>query len=163
MGTWRYEMEDLGFNYRLSDFQCALGLSQLRKVPAWVERRRKIAGQYDSALAEYSILMPLAVSSSVWHAYHLYVLQLVPHHPEVDQSGIFQFFREWGIGVNVHYLPVHLHPFYRSRFGTGPGLCPRAERAYERILSIPIFPAMTEEEVLHVIRVMGKAEKSWGR
>ncbi|MEP6995367.1 MAG: UDP-4-amino-4,6-dideoxy-N-acetyl-beta-L-altrosamine transaminase [Acidobacteriota bacterium] len=148
-GSWYYEMVELGFNYRLTDFQCALGMSQLRQLPGWIRRRQEIARCYDAALAAEAGIRPLQTASGVTHAYHLYVVRL-----DGDRSGMFRALRADGIGVNVHYIPVHLHPFYRTRFGTGPGLCPVAERAYEEILSLPMFPQMTDGDLERVITAL---------
>jgi UDP-4-amino-4,6-dideoxy-N-acetyl-beta-L-altrosamine transaminase len=150
-GSWYYEMHDLGFNYRLTDFQCALGLSQLKKLPGWIERRQEIASLYDSAFSSVSSVRPLHVSPDITHAYHLYVVRIDPGNPAADRDAVFTNFRAIGIGVNVHYIPVHLHPYYRDRFGTKPGMCPVAEKAYTEILSLPIFPRMTKQEVIDVI------------
>lgn len=150
-GSWFYEMIDLGYNYRMTDFQAALGRSQLRKLPNWIERRRALAQRYDQLLAGYSFARPLAVMPDVTHAYHLYVVQLAIEELSIDRSQIFAELRKAGIGVNVHYIPVYLHPFYRNRFNYQPGLCPQAEAAYERILSLPIFPAMTDQDVDYVV------------
>jgi perosamine synthetase len=150
-GSWFYEMVDLGFNYRLTDFQCALGESQLRKLTAWVERRRAIALRYDEAFSGNGLFTPLAVRPGVTHAYHLYVVQLRLDRLRAGRREVFAALRAAGLGVNVHYVPVHLHPYYRKRFGTGPGLCPRAEAAYERILTLPLFARMTDEQVRTVI------------
>lgn len=147
-GSWSYEMEELGYNYRITDIQCALGTSQLRKLPRWLARRREIAARYDAAFASSSILAPLNVRPEVSHARHLYVVRFAP---EISRDAAFRAFREMGIGVNVHYMPVHLHPFYQRQFGTGPELCPRAEQAYPRLLSLPLFPRMRDEEVEAVI------------
>lgn len=155
-GSWFYEMEDLGYNYRLTDLQCALGMSQLRKLTAWVSRRREIARRYDSAFCDMTTVHPLGVRGDVFHAYHLYVIQLDLTLMNATRKEVFTALRDLGIGVNVHYIPVHLHPFYRKRFGTGPGLCPVAESAYERILSLPIFPRMTDNDVSAVIAAVGK-------
>ena len=146
-GTWRYEMADLGYNYRLTDIQCALGLSQLRKLPAWIARRQEIARFYDRVLAGDKVFRPLIVSPQVSHAYHLYVVRLASDPGKTGHGALFQRLREEGIGVNVHYLPAHLHPYYRERLGTGPGMCPVAEEAYERLLSLPIFPGMAHRDV----------------
>jgi perosamine synthetase len=144
-GSWFYEMEELGYNYRLSDINCALGVSQLSKLPAWIARRREIAAAYDAAFTPLC-WTPLAVQPDVCHAWHLYVVQV----PE-GRAVAFRALRDAGIGVNVHYVPVHLHPFYRRRFGTGPGLCPQAEQAYERLLSLPMYSGMRDAEVEAVI------------
>ena len=119
-GTWYYEMADLGYNYRLTDFQCALGRSQLRQLPGWVERRREIAGAYDAAFAGMPAVRPLTVRPDVYHAYHLYVIRLDLKRLSVSRDNIFRALRAEGIGVNVHYLPVPLHPFYRETFATSP-------------------------------------------
>jgi len=153
-GTWFYEMTDLGYNYRLTDFQCALGLSQLQKLPAWIERRREIAREYDLAFATLHAIKPLDTSADVTHAYHLYVVKLEGAQPERSRVAVFEALRKEGIGVNVHYIPVHLHPFYLKRFGTRPGMCPAAEEAYERILSLPIYPTMEDRDVRKVIETV---------
>jgi perosamine synthetase len=145
-GSWFYEMVDLGYNYRITDFQCALGMSQLKKLPQWVKRRREIACRYDKAFQNISHVMPLSVQTEALHAYHLYVIRL-----DLDRSAVFSKLREAGIAVNIHYIPVHLHPFYQKRFGTKPGLCPIAEAAYERIVSLPLFPAMSDADADIVI------------
>ena len=155
-GTWYFEMVDLGYNYRITDIQCALGLSQLDKLRGWVERRREIAGRYDGAFAEVPGIRRLKVSAEVRHACHLYVVELELERLNADRGRVFGELREKGIGVNVHYIPVHLHPYYRERFGTGPGLCPVAEAAYERIISLPIFPKMSDDEVAEVIGVVSE-------
>jgi perosamine synthetase len=150
-GTWFYEMLDLGYNYRLTDIQCALGVSQLQKLPGWILRRREIAKRYDVAFAGNPYVKPLVTRSNAFHAYHLYVVQLCLEKLKVTKNEVFTFLRNAGIGVNVHYIPVHLHPFYSQNFGTSIGLCPVAEAANERILSLPIFPGMTDEDVSKVI------------
>ena len=151
-GAWFYEMQELGFNYRLSDIHCALGASQLGKLSGWLARRREIAAAYDRALADSAWFQPLAVRPEATHAWHLYVVRTAP---EIDRNAAFRALRERGIGVNVHYVPVHLHPFYRREFGTGPGLCPRAEAAYQQLLSLPLYPRMTQAQVETVIAALG--------
>lgn len=150
-GSWLYEMVDLGYNYRITDFQCALGLSQLRKLPGWLARRREIAGVYDKYFAKTSGANPLVVLPDNEHAYHLYVVQLQLDQLKADRVTIFAAFREAGIGVNVHYIPVYLHPYYQSKFGTTKGLCPQAESAYESIITLPMWPGMSEADVDSVI------------
>ena len=153
-GSWFYEMVDLGYNYRITDFQCALGMSQLQKLPRWLERRQEIARRYDEAFAEIKGIKPLAVKVDVRHAYHLYVVRINRNETGIGRGEFFQALRSRGIGVNVHYIPVHMHPFYQNRFGTGRGLCLVAESAYEQILSLPMYPAMTDEDIQIVINTV---------
>jgi perosamine synthetase len=150
-GAWFYEMIDLGYNYRLTDFQCALGLSQLLKLPGWIIRRQEIARRYHEAFLNIPGIRLLEKRPEVSHAYHLYVIRLSLGIPGLDRDTVFRILRERGIGVNVHYIPVHLHPYYRKRFGTGPGLCPITEEAYEEIISLPMFPGMNDEDLKTVI------------
>lgn len=160
-GSFFYEMVDLGYNYRMTDFQAALGVSQLKKLSAWVERRQAIARLYDTAFAELPLVRPLEVRPDVSHAYHLYVVRLDTERLSVDRGAIFAALREEGVGAQVHYIPVHLHPFYRQRFGYGPGLCPVAEAAYEQILSIPMFPGMSDGDVETVVGALDTITKQY--
>ncbi len=155
--TWFYGMVDLGFNYRLSDIQCALGISQLKKLKRWIDRRREIAAIYDEAFQHNKVVEPLSVYPHVLHVYHLYVVRLKLQHTSKNRQQIYNALRNAGIGVNVHYIPVYLHPYYRERFGTREGMCPVSERAFEEILSIPIFPDMRDEDVRRVIDEITKA------
>jgi len=150
-GSWFYEMVDLGFNYRLTDLQCALGISQLRKLEGWVARRRQLARRYDAAFQGMPWLAPLAVRPAAGHAYHLYVVRLRLQRLRTDRADVFAALRAEGLGVNVHYIPVHLHPFYQKRFGTSPGQCPVAEAAYASILSLPMFPELNDADVDRVV------------
>lgn len=153
--TWIYEIRELGYNYRITDLQCALGLSQLKKLEMFLQKRRALAGKYDSIFQNNSEMSPLAVKEGVEHAYHLYVVKV----PAAKRKNIFEFMREEGIGVNVHYIPVHFHPYYRKNFNTAEGLCPVAEAAYEQLLSLPLHPAMDEEDVDHVAAKLSEALK----
>ena len=153
-GLWFYGMEELGYNYRLTDIQAALGLSQLHKLNNWVERRREISRRYDQVFAELSYLKPLSVRKDVSHAYHLYVVRLKLEQLKATRGEIFAALRDKGIGVNVHYIPVHLHPFYRNHYSTGVGMCPIAEAAYEQIISLPMFPALSDKEIDYVMEVV---------
>jgi perosamine synthetase len=150
-GSWFYEMVELGYNYRVTDIQCALGLAQLARLDAFLARRRAIAARYDAAFAGVDGFEPLATDPRARHAYHLYVVRLTG---EQDRGALFALLRERGVGVNVHYVPVHMHPYYRQKFGTGPGDCPVAEAAYERILTLPLYPGMSDRDVTTVIEIM---------
>jgi perosamine synthetase len=155
-GSWYYEVANPGRNYRLTDFQCALGISQLQKLPGWVERRQKIARAYDEAFAQMEAVEPIAQRDDSDCAYHLYVIQLELDQLRVDREQVFDALQAEGIGVNVHYIPVHYHPYYRENLGTEKGLCPTAEAAYERIITLPVFPKMTDEDVGDVIEAIDK-------
>lgn len=161
-GSWFYEMVDLGYNYRLTDFQCALGTRQLHHLPAWVARRQEIARHYDDAFASIPEVKPLRVRPDVSHAYHLYVIQLNTERLSADRAVIFRSLRAEGIGVNVHYIPVHWHPYYQ-RLGYKKGDCQVAESAYERIISLPIFPAMTDCDIKDVIKAVNKVISAYQR
>ena len=160
-GSWFYEMMDLGYNYRMTDFQCALGISQLQKLPGLLERRRTIAKQYDEAFTSLPEITPLTVHQNVLHAYHLYVIRIDSNVLGIDRTTLFTNLREKGIGVNVHYIPVHLHPFYRDKFNTGSGLCPVAEETYRQLLSLPMFPAMTDNDVSDVVETFNKVVSTY--
>jgi perosamine synthetase len=146
-GTFAYDMIDLGYNYRLPDVQCALGLSQLRRMPERVAKRQQIAAHYDQVFSRMSHVRPLTTRAGRTNAYHLYVVLLNLDQLRVDRKAAFEHLRRAGIGVNVHYAPVYHHSFYREKFGYGPELCPVAEAVYERILSLPMFPGLTPDDM----------------
>jgi perosamine synthetase len=155
--TWVYEVVALGFNYRITDFQCALGLSQLEKVDGWIRRRRAIASQYDETFETMDAVTPLRTRNNVSHAYHLYVVRIENGADSEKRGKVFAAMRSLGIGVNVHYIPLNQHAFYQQRGWGRDGQCPVAESAYAKILSLPIFPAMSDEDVGFVVRSIKKA------
>lgn len=161
-GSWYYEMQELGYNYRLTDIQCALGLSQLGKIPAWTRRRQEIAQRYDTAFASLPAIRPLVVQTDVSHAYHLYVIRLQREVLKANRETVFRALRAENIGVNVHYIPAHLHPFYREHFGYKRGDYPTAEAAYEDIISLPIFAAMSDADADDVIGAIRKICSFYG-
>jgi perosamine synthetase len=140
---WYYEMQILGFNYRITDFQCALGISQMDKLDAFVERRRKIASAYDRAFRKLDEIITPSVSAECRSSFHLYPIQL----RTLDRNTIFKKLRDRGLGINVHYIPVHMQPFYRNNLGYAIGNFPRAEKYHQSCLSLPIYPKMTDKEV----------------
>ena len=154
-GGFAYDMVALGFNYRLSDVQCALGLSQLRHLEGWVARRQAIAARYDALFAGMAHLRPLTTRPDRTNANHLYVARLRCAASCVDRARAFRDLRAAGIGANVHYCPVYLLSYYRERFGHEPGLCPEAERAYAEILSLPLYVAMTAADIERVVSAVG--------
>src|SRR5271170_7759402 len=155
-GQWRYEMVLLGFNYRLTDIACALGLTQLKKLEANLLRRREIAARYAAAFRDLPGVMPPVVRSGVKPAWHLYPIRLNLERLSADRAQVFRALRAENIGVNVHYIPVHCHPYYRDRFGYRGGEYPVAEDAYERLISLPMFHGMTDDDVDTVIQAVNK-------
>jgi|SRR5450755_4449521 len=162
-GQWHYEMVLLGFNYRLPDIVCALGIEQLRKLEANLVRRREIAAQYSTAFREISGVIPPAVRAEANPAWHLYPIRLDLAKLTADRTQIFRALRAENIGVNVHYIPVHLHPYYRERFGYKGGEFPVAEGAYERLISLPMFHAMSGQDVKDVIAAIIKVVSNYSR
>ena len=162
-GTWYYEMVDIGYNYRITDFQCALGLSQLRKLSEWLSRRQKIAQQYNKAFSGLSGIRPLTLAQEAYHSYHLYVLNCYQNGLSTIREELFAKLREECIGANVHYIPVHLHPYYQKHFCYQKGDYPKAEKAYEQIISIPIFPRMSDIDVRVVIDAITEVAEAYAK
>ena len=143
-GLWYYEMQELGFNYRLTDFQAALGNSQLKRADAGLERRREIAAIYENVFSRKSYIKR-QTGIIDGHAYHLYVVEFE------DRKGLYAYLRKKNIFAQIHYIPVHLMPYYRQ-FGWTEGDLPKAENYYHHCLSLPMFPTLTEEEQEFVIK-----------
>jgi UDP-4-amino-4,6-dideoxy-N-acetyl-beta-L-altrosamine transaminase len=151
-GPWYYQQLELGYNYRITDIQAALGLSQLTRLHAFVTRRRALAARYAELLADLPLTLPSAQqdAESAWHLYPVRV-QLDALHS--DQAQIFSALRAAGIGVNLHYIPVHLQPFYRQ-LGFADGDFPEAERYYRQAMSLPLYPDMTDEQQEQVVQAL---------
>ena len=162
-GQWHYEMVLLGFNYRLPDIGCALGIQQLKKLDANLARRREIAAIYTAAFREVPGVIPPAVRREANPAWHLYPIRLDLAKLTADRAQIFRALRAENIGVNVHYIPVHLHPYYRERFGYRGGEFPGAEDAYSRLISLPMFHAMTDRDVQDVVAAVTKVLSSYSQ
>jgi perosamine synthetase len=160
---WHYEMVQLGFNYRLTDVACALGLSQLKKLEANLARRRQIAARYTAAFRNLPGVVSPSVRSNVNPAWHLYPIRIKTAQLNTDRAHVFRALRAENIGVNVHYIPVHLHPYYRDRFGYKGGEYPVAEAAYEQLISLPIFHGMADRDVEDVIAAVGKVSAGYAR
>lgn len=161
-GPWYYEMQFLGYNYRMTDFQAALGVSQLKKIDSFVSRRKKYVEMYNEAFKEIKqIITPFQHkdSDSSWH---LYIIQLDLDALTVSRKEIFQALQAKNIGVNVHYIPVHLLPYYKQ-MGHKKGDYPLAEDLYERIISLPLFPAMEEKDVQDVIDAVKETISEYSR
>jgi perosamine synthetase len=162
-GQWYYEMVQLGYNYRLPDIGCALGIQQLKKLDANLTHRREIAGIYSAAFRGISGLITPAVCPEANSAWHLYPLRLDLEKLTANRAQIFRALRAENIGVNVHYIPVHLHPYYRDRFGYKGGEFPIAEDAYERLISLPMFHGMSDQDADDVIEAVKKVVGSYSQ
>jgi perosamine synthetase len=154
-GGWFYEMKELGYNYRLPDLNCALGLSQLSKLDMWVVRRREIADRYVKAFARLNAVRVLAVRPDCVPSWHIFPILLQLEELRADRARIFSALRSENIGVNVHYIPVYWHPVYRE-LGYSPGVCPITEDAYQRLITLPLFAGMTDQDVYDVIAAVTK-------
>jgi perosamine synthetase len=155
-GTWHYEMVQLGFNYRLTDIACALGIQQLKRLQANLLRRRQIAAHYNTAFAKVLEIVPPTVRRDANPSWHLYPIRLDLTRLNAERGEIFRALRAENIGANVHYVPVHRHAYYRDRFGYRRGQFPVAEDAYERLISLPMFHDMSDQDSEEVIRAMEK-------
>jgi perosamine synthetase len=162
-GRWQYEMVLLGFNYRLTDLGCALGITQLQKLELNLARRREIAARYFSAFSQMPGIAPPGNRAYVNPAWHLYPIRLDLSKLSVGRSEIFEALRAENIGVNVHYIPIHYHPYYRERFGYEGGEFPVAEDAYQRLISLPMFHGMNDEDTGDVIEAVEKVLMSFAR
>jgi perosamine synthetase len=159
-GSWFYEMRELGYNYRLTDVQCALASSQLESLTAWVARRRVLAQRYTEAFAAERALELPVVRPDRESAWHLYVVRLRLEHLRVGRAEVYRALRAENIGVNVHYIPVPWHPYYQA-LGFTRGQWPVAEAAYSRLLSLPMWAGMTDADVDDVIAAVRKVVRAY--
>ena len=158
-GSWYYEVICPGFKYNLTDIAAAIGIEQLKKCNQFWEARKRIAMIYDGAFANLPEIQIPACRSNVQHAWHLYVLQLNLDRLTINRNQFIKALREEEIGASVHFIPLHFHPYYRDKFGYKPADFPNASSAFERIVSLPIYPRMTEADVESVIGAVSKVVK----
>ena len=158
-GDYYYDMQVLGFRYNMSELHASLGIQQLAKLESFQNRRREIVKIYNRELQSLEEITLPYVNENVKHSWHLFVIQLNLKKLKVDRDHIFKALREENIGVNVHYIPVHYHSFYKNKFGLQKGILPNVEWLYSRILSIPLFPKMTNNDVYDVINAIEKVIK----
>jgi len=148
-GPWYYQQLELGFNYRMTDIEAALGLSQLQRLDQFVARRHALAARYDQLLKDLPITTPWQHEDS-YSGFHLYVIRLAVDSMKVSHREVFERLRVAGIGVNLHYIPVYRHPYY-AREGFKPSDFPEAERYYAEAITLPMYPALTEEQQLEIV------------
>jgi perosamine synthetase len=158
-----YDIPRVGYNYRITDIQAALGTSQLKKLPGFLEKRRKLAGRYSDALEKIQGIGMLATGDPAEHAFHLMVVLLDLDALSVDRDQVFRALHAEGIGVNVHYKPLNLLTVFQKASGVGPGHCPNAEDAYARMLTLPLHPSMTESDVDDVLAALRKVLGAYRR
>jgi dTDP-4-amino-4,6-dideoxygalactose transaminase len=144
-GSWKYDVVEMGFKYNMTDVAAGLGLAQAAKFPAMQARRRRLARRYTAALADVDAFDPPPEPGGVVHAWHLYILRLRPGVLRVGRDRLIELLKERGIGTSVHFLPLHLHSFYRAAFGFRRGDFPHAERESARALSLPLYPGLTRQ------------------
>jgi dTDP-4-amino-4,6-dideoxygalactose transaminase len=150
-GSWYYEVTDAGFKYNLTDIAASLGLVQLRKCDAMSAARQRIAAFYTAAFSRNDVLEPPQVKGDRVSSWHLYILRIRPERMNITRNQFIERLRDAGISVSVHFIPLHMHPYYQQQYGYRNGDCPRAEVEYERYFSLPIFPGMTDDEIAYVI------------
>lgn len=158
-GPWYYEMQILGFNYRMTDMQAALGLSQLNKLDFFKKRRREVIAIYNNAFSELKYLKTPVEPENVSSCFHLYVVQIDFKTLGKTRTKVMQELRDKGIGTQVHYIPVHTQPFYKEKFGYKEGDYPVAERYYEQELSLPLYPGLSDDDVNTVIKAVKEVIK----
>lgn len=156
-GDWYYEQQGLGFNYRLTDIQAALGSSQFKRLDDYVAKRNQLADTYRGSLSSLPIKLPTIIDDS-YSSYHLYIIRLKSEYINSTKKEVFAALRGMGIGVNLHYIPIYFQPYYRN-LGFSKGICPNAEEYYDQAISIPIFPTMTKDQQLAVVDSIRKAVK----
>jgi len=148
--SWYYEVVAPGYKYNLTDIAAAMGIHQLKKAQAFQQRRAQIAAAYDQALAGLPLLAPPRPAPSDTHAWHLYVVRL-GDDAGIERDRFIERLFELGIGCSVHYIPLHLHPYWRDRYGLDAAMFPHSQRAYERMVSLPIYSRMTDDDVARVV------------
>jgi dTDP-4-amino-4,6-dideoxygalactose transaminase len=148
-GLWYYQQLELGFNYRMTDLHAALGLSQIARLDEFVAKRRQLAARYNQLLADFPVTLP-TLQAGAESAWHLYVVRMPFDRLKLDQREVFDALRSAGIGVNLHYIPVHLQPYYREQ-GFTDGDFPEAERYFSEAISLPLFPDLTHEQQDYVV------------
>ncbi|MDO9575678.1 MAG: DegT/DnrJ/EryC1/StrS family aminotransferase [bacterium] len=161
-GSWFYEIVSAGYKYNMTDIQASIGIHQLEKIERFIELRKKYATIYTEKLRDIEEIETLSPYEYGRNTYHLYVIKIKPDRLRITRDKFIRALREENISTNVHYIPIHLHPYYRERFGYKKGDYPSAERVYERAISLPIYPAMKEEDVLDVINAIEKIVVYYG-
>jgi dTDP-4-amino-4,6-dideoxygalactose transaminase len=154
--AWYYEIIAPGFKYNMTDVAAAMGVEQLVRLPAFVQRRQALAARYNEALQDLPLVLPADAPKDGQHAWHLYVIRVKPE-AALDRDGLIQRLSDAGIGTSVHYVPLHRQPYWRDRYALTPEMFPQAELAYQSMLSIPLYTAMTDDQQERVITALREA------
>lgn len=162
-GSWYYEVVLPGFKCNMTDIQASLGLQQLKKLPRFQQRRREIVRRYNEAFSQFEELQIPVERPEVEHAWHLYVLRLNLDRLLIDRAKFIEEMKALNIGTSVHFIPIHIHPYYRDKYGFKPDDFPVAYREYQRIVSLPLFPRMSDQDVADVIEAVTNVVKRYRR
>lgn len=162
-GSWRYDILRLGYKYNLTDIQAAIGLAQLAKCETMRARRASIAAFYARGLNETDAFEVSSVSRDTTHALHLFVMEVNPDALRINRDRVIEELKERGIGTSVHFIPLHMHPLYQEHFGYRTGQFPNAERRFERAVSLPLFPSMTESDAGRVLEALHDISRLYRR
>jgi len=156
-GPWYYEQIDLGFNYRMTDIQAGLGITQLKKLPYFKKRRRDLVDKYNELLSEFPEIRTPFELADLESCFHLYVVRIDFERMGLNRANVMSNLREQGVGSQVHYIPVHTQPWYRKNFGYAWGQLPEAESYYRQALSLPLYPMMQSDDVVRVVTSLRRA------
>jgi len=162
-GSWFYEVVVPGFKYNISDIQAAIGIHQLARLEAMQRRRRDIVHRYDAGLRGLEALSLPVEQPGTQHAWHLYVIRLNLERLTIDRARFIEELKDRNIGTSVHFIPVHLHPYYRDKYGYKPEDFPVAYREYQRIVSLPLYPRMTDQDAADVIDAVREVSETFRR
>lgn len=162
-GSWYYEIKYPGYKYNLTDIASAIGIHQLRKCDHFHKRREEIARAYTEAFSEHETIIPPFVEPGNQHAWHLYIIQLDLDKLTIDRARFIEEMKAKNIGTSVHFIPLHLHPYYKETYGYSPGDFPEASHVYQRIVSLPIYPGMTDEDVNDVTDAVKDIVNKYGK
>ncbi|MCK5474029.1 MAG: UDP-4-amino-4,6-dideoxy-N-acetyl-beta-L-altrosamine transaminase [Candidatus Aenigmarchaeota archaeon] len=155
--TWAYDMKYLGRNYRMTDFQAALGISQLKKLDLFIKKRQKVVTRYKEHLKKIKEITLPQVNCNVNHAWHIYTILL---DETIDRNAFFKYIKNLNIGVNVHYIPIYKHTYYKNKFNFDKNDYPITENIFKRIITLPLFPSITEQDIEYIIECIKKAIKN---
>ncbi len=153
-GSWYYEVLEAGFKYNMTDIQASLGIPQLRKIGHCQAVRERYAQMYNEAFADLPQVGAPFVRNDLVHAWHLYIIQLDLDRLTIDRAGFIEALKALNVGTSVHFIPLHMHPYYRDAYGYKPNDFPQARHVFERAISLPLYPKMTEDDVRYVIRAV---------